>query len=262
MSATPGDIFNLNATPNPELRRRLDYLAQIGSGAVLTPYTGTNGSPSAIRRMASTDGASDMMRFLAQQQREEQIRQINQRLDDLDRRTDEALRSADERLAEILRTANRAKDGRVVFLDEDGKIYDENDNEVGRDEINWDNWNPDARPRGDYQEALQDRATALAADERVDSLRARVNGQMTDEEIANVSDELTALEAGSGEFAGMSYSSATGYRSTSAAKLYDADNASDAPSVGGPFIRATVPVSVTAPEPPSTEEPAPPLKPS
>jgi hypothetical protein len=252
MSVNDGDVFKTGATANQTVLLQLQFLASAGNGSVMNPATENGGAPS--RRTATADTVADIMTFLAVQQREEQIRILNDRLAELDRRSEEQLRAAQERLAEILRTANKTKDGRAVFAAEDGAIYDERGNTVAADEIAWDQWNADRPSWSAYQDAMQDKSAALAFKTRVDDLQGRMAQGLTDKELPGFGDDLTALEKDTQGFTGATLTPAASVRSTSAAKLYDTDAASTIP-VGASFDRAVKPVIETSPEDPAAIKP-------
>ena len=235
MRLTTEDVFNNAATASQKLLLELQMLANAGSGAVLSPATENGGAPS--RRTATADAVADFMHVILQQQREEQIRLLNQKLDDLDRRIAEGLRDAEERLAEIRRTANRAKDGRIVFRDEDdGKIYDEFDNEVGDEEIDWTKWNPDLWTRQQFDGAIGVRDQWAEAREKAGAVRDRMAGDLTDDDLTSIHDDLGALamkidgfESSPSPFTAVpSDPGRTAGRATSAAKMYDGPTGSDA----------------------------------
>ena len=246
MNLTTGDEFRDAATPDQALLLKLAALRDAGSGAVLSPATENGGAPS--RRTAT----ADLMHFILQQQRDEQIRLFNERLDDLDRRSDEALRHADERLADVLRTANKSKDGRAVFQDEDGSIYDEHGNEVAAGEVDWTQWKAERPNWSAYQDALQDRDAAQAFKAKVDDLQDRMAEGLDDKDLAGFDDDLTALESESQGFAGASWTSAVAERSTSAAKLYDVDAVPRVTAVDS-FDRAVRPVEEEQPISPAND---------
>jgi len=253
MTVNDGDVFKNTATASQRLLLQFQALASAGSGAVLTPLTENDGAPS--RRSAPAGAAADMMRFIIQQQHDEQVRMLSERLADLDRRTDEALRRADERLAEILRTANRTKDGRAAFLDEDGKIYDEHDNEVGADEIDWDRWNSDAWKRRDFQGAAQ--AVKIATELHNDVLRAQddLANRPTGEALAALTLRAESLEAateGLRESGFRLSHPVVELRSTSAAKEYAGYTLGTPVPLRDPFAAVAPPPTGLA----STEQPA------
>jgi hypothetical protein len=223
--------FMPGALPDQTLLLKLFALATAGSGAVLTP----NG-PRSDHPQTASGKTAELLRIM-EQRRFEQITEINSRLDELDRQSDAALRSAQERLAEILRTANKTRDGRSVFQAEDGTIFDEHGNEVSADEIDWETWKADAWSWEDFQTARDEKDNAAQIAEKVDEIRERVDaGELTDEDLAAIDGELSALEASMPAFS-FTPTAGTGDRSTSAAKLYE-DGPESGLTVGLPFSRA------------------------
>ncbi len=255
MSVDEGDVFRNVATAGQKLLLQFQFLASAGSGAVLSPATENGGAPS--RRTANADAFADMVQFLAQQQREEQIRVLNQQLDDLDRRSDEALRAAQDRLVDILRGANKTKDGRAVFEDEDGTIYDQYGKEVGADEIDWENWKADAWKWGDVLTAQQsiDRLSVIRAEvlQAKDDLGNNPSNKRLDEitDLIAESDSAVAGLRTSGVAEQLNTAGSRPVeRSTSAAKLYD-DRTAPAVNVASLFGQAVLPPISSPPDRPA-----------
>lgn len=220
MSVDKEDVFKNGATAGQKLLLQLDFLAKAGNGSVMSPATENGGDPA--RRTASADAVANMMEFFAAQQRDEQIRILNERLVELDRRSEEQLRAAQERLAEILRTANKAKDGRAVFRDEDGTIYDEHGNTVAADEIDWSGWRSGAPSWAQLNTGVQNVESAKANVERVQAARDKLANDPSDETLKAAADDITAMETTmAGGIAGSLPVKHPELRSTSAAKLYD-----------------------------------------
>jgi len=260
MTISPGEEFRIKATPSPALWRKLAYLAAAGSDSVLTSNVQSGGNTGASARKTQD---ADMMASLAQildqqRRREQQITEFNDRLDALDLASVEALREAQERLDEIRRTANRAKDGRLVFEDgDDGKIYDEHDTEVAADQIDRVQWNSDAPKRSDLKDARRDLEQAAEFREKVQDAKDRLASNPADEDLAAMAEELDALEESMpGNVAGAYISPGLADRdaarvSTSAAKLYDGDHAPGQGTLRAPFSGAA-----TTAEPSEAERPA------
>jgi hypothetical protein len=217
MSLTAGDEFSKAATPDQALLLKLAALASAGSGAVMTVATENANDPS--RHAAAVDGVFDLF---IQQQREEQIRILNDCLAELDRCSEEQLRAAQERLADILSTANKAKDGRTVFADENGTIYDERGNTVAADEIDWSRWRSGAPSWAQLNTGVQNVESAKANIERVQAVRDKLANDPSDETLKAAADDIAAMETTmAGGIAGSSPIKQPELRSTSAAKLYD-----------------------------------------
>lgn len=238
----PGDEFRIQATPSQELLNKLSYLAAQGSGSVITDGFRSGPAAAALgRKGGTTESAAELLRYLDAQERahQERMRLLEEEFDALDRASDRGLREARERLEEIRRTANRTRDGRPVFEDEDGTIRDEDGNETSRDEIDWDSWNDNADKWGDYRAARRGVDEAADFQRRVRAGRERLGDNPGDDDLADLGDELDALKAGmpasivrAYEPPGISGTSSpaqagAGPRSTSAAKSY-----LDGPAIG------------------------------
>jgi hypothetical protein len=194
MSLRIGEEFRIAGTAGQDWWREHGYLRTVDNGSVLTPGTADSGGGSS-RRVATADGAFEMIQMLDQEQaRATRIAALNDRLADLDRRSAEALRAAQKHLDEILRTANRTTDGRIVFQDEDGTIYDKDGNEVDRGDVDPDTWNPDAPSRGDFLDAREDVETAEAYREEVLDHQARLADELTDDELDALEADILALQ--------------------------------------------------------------------
>jgi hypothetical protein len=265
-AATPtqGDEFRHTATPDQAMWRKLAHLAELDSGAVLTPGAGNNGGV-AERRTASAGGITDMIQILDQQrQRDEQIQALNDRLDDIDRRTDAAVHAAQEQLAEIVRTANHAKDGRAVFADIDGTIYDEHGNVVAAEDIDRETWKPEGATWAIYQQAQQAFNDAVAVHEDIQQAQSDLANNSDDDALDAMTDRVNALAERTGGLAASGQLPGSGQilRSTSAAKSYD-----DRPLLGGvdplrdPFAGAVVPTRPAVGIAPVEPDPDPKLAP-
>jgi hypothetical protein len=194
-----------------------------------------------------------------EEQRQQRIADLNTRLGELDRRSDEAVRVAQERLTEILRGANRAKDGRAVFADEDGTIYDEDGNVVGADDIDLDEWNPEGPSWRDYGDARQGVRDAIAFDQKIDDLRERAGDKLTDEQLDDLALEIEGLED---EFArpAPTVQPLADMRGTSAAKDYLGDlDLPAAPPLNAAFVSALAGPVVVDSGGPVVSEPETPL---
>jgi hypothetical protein len=249
-----GEEFTNKAVGDAEWWRRQLYLAETGNGAVMIGSAAEREFVSG-RAASGTGSAADLMRLVLQQRHEEQIRILNDRFNELDRKTDEALRRADERLAEILRTSNRTRDGRAVFEGDDGKFYDENDNEVGADEIDWDTWNPDAWKRHDFQGAAQ--AVKIATELHNDVLQAKddLANRPTGEALAALTLRAESLEAATEGLRDSGFRLSHPViesRATSAAKEYAGYTLGTSVPLRDPFAAVAPPPAAL----PSTEQPS------
>ena len=241
MALNPGEEFNIKATPSQELLRKLAYLARQDNDSVLT------GGMRAGQRVGGADQKSaradrffETLQFI---QRQEQIRLLNERLNELDGASLEALRTADERLEEIRRTANRTRDGRLAFEDRDGKIRDENGKEIGREQIDQAQWKSEAPRYEIFREAMDQHREAREYREKVLEQKARLDGELSDKDLDDLEKQITELEAARPA----TEQQAAAPRTTSAAKTYDADAASnESATLRDPFAGAatggTVPV--------------------
>jgi len=252
MSLRIGEEFAIKAG-SEEWWRKHRYLDAIGSDSVMTTNNDRLHQASSRRT-----GALDLVQMLEQQR--QRIADLNTRLNDLDRKSDENLRAAQERIAEMLRTANKTKDGRAVFQAEDGTIYDQDGTVVGADEVDWETWDAEAESWEDYQTALADRDQAADLVAKVDGLQDRLNaGGLSDEDLSVVDEELTALETSIPEFNGFTVPS-TGERSTSAAKLYETGPAPTL-TVAASFGQAVAGETAEPPPSPATLTPLQPFTP-
>jgi len=250
MNLRLGEEFAIKAG-SEEWWREHGYLRTVDNGSVLTPGAADNGGGSSSRRIASADGAFEMIQMLDQEQaRAARIAALNDRLADLDGRSAEALRAAQEHLDEILRTANRTTDGRIVFQDEDGTIYDEHGNEVDPGDVDPDTWRAEAPSWEEYQDGLSDVAKAEDHYQRVQDLRDRLTDGPTDEELADIDNEIAALESEMPTtLIDADHTATAQTRPTSAVKLLDGEVASGA-TLRAPFIDAVTPTDPMETDPP------------
>lgn len=190
MTLSPGNEFNASATPSQALLRRLAYLAAQGNGSVMT--RGVRPGTDEDSRNGDRRSEESLARELFRQQ---QTRLIHDRLDALDRASAEALRKANERMEEIRRNANRAKDGRLVFMDEDdGRIYDEQDREVSYEDVDHEKWNPRGTTRREFQEQGRKVDEAREYRRRVHEQRGRLDNDPSDDDLANLERDIRGLE--------------------------------------------------------------------
>lgn len=261
MALSPGEEFRIMATPSQALLRKLNHLAQQGNDSVLTGSVKSAQNFQARDRAAKDDdGVLQTVQMFAAQER---LRELNDRLDALDRASTKALREAQENLEEVRRTANRTRDGRLAFADEDGKIYDEDGNVVSSDEIDPAYWKSDGPTRDEFRAARDAADAAADYHRRVIGQKDRLNNNPSDDELDEIADELDALEAimpnsnasayqrpeGAAQFDTVG-EAAPVRRSTSVAKDFDANLSSREISARAPFSRA-----VSGTRMPSGEEP-------
>lgn len=192
MSLRIGEEFAVKAG-SAEWWRMQRYLAETGNEAVIAGSQADR-AEAASRRAGATSSTAELMRTL-EEQRQQRIADFDTRLEELDRRGDEAVRAAQERFAAVLRDANRAKDGRAVFQDDDGTIYDEQGNVVAADEIDWDNWSAGGPSWDKFNLATGELADAIAFDQKVDEIREGISDKLTDEQLDDLELDLEGLEA-------------------------------------------------------------------
>ena len=246
VTINPGEEFRIKATPSPELMRKLAYLAAQDNDSVLTDGIRSGKDFGAGgRRTGRAQRSAQLAQLLMQQ-----MLLLTDRLDALDRASEKALREAEERLAEIRRTANRTKDGRVAFADEDGTIYDEHGNEVSPDEIDPETWKADAPTWHDLKEAQKQQREAQQFRDKVEEQKDRLfGGELSDDDLADLEKEITALEKAvpAGFSRPASASQETTTRSTSAAKGYATGSALETDAIlRDPFIGAVANASPAA----------------
>lgn len=243
MTVNAGEEFKLRAAPDQELLRKLSYLSAQDSESVLTggiqSPRGFGGEAKGNKR----DGLADNLQFLTfeEQQRQDRLRRLNERLDDLDRQSLQALREAEQRLEEVKENANRTKDGRLAFEAEDGTIRDQYGEEISPEEIDMSTWDSDAPDLERYTEAVEKHAEAEEFRDKVLQQKARLaDAELSDEELDDLEGEIAALEA-SGPDApqGVRALEDTQARSTSAAKDYvDTSRVNTGVTLDEPFSKA------------------------
>jgi len=192
VTINPGEEFRIKATPSPELARKLVYLAAQDNDSVLTGLKSTSSGPRSADETKRRADAQFVRLFAIQQQ---QMQILTVRLEALDQASEKALRQAQEDLESIRSTANRAKDGRLVFEDTNGKIYDEQGQEVSKDAIDRQTWNPAAGKWEDYQDAKQRIEEAQAYQQRIQEQRERLGENPDAEDLKDIDRELDALES-------------------------------------------------------------------
>ena len=205
MNLSTGDEFRAAATPSQELLLKLAALADAGSGAVLSAATQDDGNP--VRRAGTTDLFTDIMHLLAEQQREELMRALDDQLDRMDEASVRALQDIEDQLSALRRAREKMieqayhdEQGRAIFMkaDESAAFYEDGaqlDDELFaaikdqlRGRVTWD----DVQANSDAQNALaQERELIHQAD--ADRARLREDlaaGRITPDDAAQRLNEL------------------------------------------------------------------------
>lgn len=125
---------------------------------------------------------------------EQRIAALQERFDHLDTISLQALIEAQQWLEELLRDANRARDGRAVFEAQDGTIYDEDGNEVARADIDLESWDADKPGWEDFSAAYDSVARRQEIRDRVVEQGERLDDP-DDEQLVDIEAELDTLEA-------------------------------------------------------------------
>ncbi len=191
--------FQISATPGEELSRHLAYLAAQDNGSVLTG--GFIKDAAALEREGSDRAgqqAATAMEFLAQQEqlRHQRLAELSNRFDVLEQAAHDALIDAENDLAEILSNANRDRNGRAVFQDQDGNIRNEDGEIVDPADVDISEWDPDGPSWEVYDEKFDARDSAATAFERVQERRERFeSGDISEADFSVLEDDLDALEA-------------------------------------------------------------------
>lgn len=250
MAASFGEEFKIRATPDQDLLRRLAYLARQDNDSVLTGTLKSTQNFADSPRKVRADGFADFVTFLSaeEQRRQQQIQQLGQRLDALDRASLEALREAEERLEGVRRNASRATDGRLVFEDEDGTFRDEQGNAVDAEQVDDTTRTADASSWREFKDAQREMDEAAAFHQRVEEQRERLGADPDSDERAAIAREIDELEQNMPASVARAYrppapgafsptEETASARSTSAAKSYDTERP-EGPGVQQPFARA------------------------
>ena len=119
------NVFNIMAVPDPELRRALNYLAQIGSGSVISAFTKA-ADPDGKDKAEWADGIAMMVQMAA----EEEVRRLRERFDELERQLIEALQENEERLREAREELQEFEASVLTITVPDGtvrKVYRDGD---------------------------------------------------------------------------------------------------------------------------------------
>lgn len=199
MSASIKNEFQISATPGEELSRHLAYLAAQDNGSVLTG--GFIKDAAALEREGSDRAgqqAATAMEFLARQEqlRQQRLAELSNRLDTLEQAAHNALIDAENDLAEILSNANRDRNGRAVFQDQNGNIRNEDGEIVDPSEVDVSEWDSDRPSWESFErsEATVGRATNFY--ERVqDSREAFASYQLDDDALTAMEQDLDGMEA-------------------------------------------------------------------
>lgn len=199
MTESAKNEFQLSAVPGEELTRRLAYLAAQDNGSVLAG--GFIKDAAALGREGSdraTQQAATAMEFLAQQEqlRQQRIAELSSRFDWLEQAAREAMIDAENDLAEILSNANRDRNGRAVFQDQDGNIRNEDGEIVDPTDVDMSEWDNDAPTWEAFEGAIEGRDLAAERLERV--AEARDRWESSDQDSADLDQwdaDLNDLEA-------------------------------------------------------------------
>ena len=199
MTESAKNEFQLSAVPGEELTRRLAYLAAQDNGSVLTG--GFIKDATALEREGSdraSQQAATAMEFLAQQEqlRQQRIAELSSRLDSLEQAAREAMINAENDLAEILSNANRDRNGRAVFQDQDGNIRNEDGEIVDPTDVDMSEWDAEGPTweRFESAHAAVERATDFY--ERVHDAEERLDaGTLNDNDLSELEGDLDAMEA-------------------------------------------------------------------
>lgn len=199
MSVTMKNEFQISATPGEELSRHLAYLAGQNNSSVLT---GGFIKDAATLEREGSDRAGQQavtaMEFLARQEqlRQQRLAELSNRFDVLEQAAHNALIDAENDLAEILSNANRDRNGRAVFQDQDGNIRNEDGEIVDPAEVDMSEWGNDAPTWETFEDAVAGRDQAVERLERV--VEARNRWESSDQDAADLDQwdaDLNDLEA-------------------------------------------------------------------
>lgn len=199
MSVSMKNEFQISATPGEELSRHLAYLAAQDNGSVLTG--GFIKDAAALEREGSDRAgqqAATTMEFLARQEqlRQQRLAELSNRLDALEQAAHDALIDAENDLAEILSNANRDRNGRAVFQDQDGNIRNEDGEIVDPADVDMSEWDSDRPSWTELTEARTATQSAAEFYDRVQEAKARSDvGELDDEVLSILEGDLDAMEA-------------------------------------------------------------------
>lgn len=199
MSVSMKDEFQISATPGEELSRHLAYLAAQDNGSVLTG--GFIKDAAALEREDSDragEQAATAMEFLARQEqlRQQRLAELSNRLDALEQAVHDALIDAENDLAEILSNANRDRNGRAVFQDQDGNIRNEDGEIVDPTDVDMSEWDDEGASWEKLTEARTATQNAAELYDRVQEAKARSDvGGLDDEALSILEGDLDTMEA-------------------------------------------------------------------
>jgi hypothetical protein len=194
MTANAGDEFRATATPGPELLRRLLYLAQIGSQAVLprgfTVRTAFMGADAG----ASNPIAQAMLRAarLADPAYQEMSARITGKLTRMDEASVIALQEIEQELQDLAREREQMRErafrderGRLMFMTEDeSAAYFEDGSRVGDDDFA--TYRERLRGRTTWEQREADRRRVEALDEERRRIhRHDANRQQLQDDLAS-----------------------------------------------------------------------------
>jgi hypothetical protein len=258
-----GEEFKAVAAPRPELMRTLLHFAMRDNGSVLTPEL----MAGAIMSRARTSNDTDDVAFMWTQYLEsvqEQIAHLSSRIDALEQASFEALQEAEQQLDATRRAANQATDGRRVYETEDGRaIFDEQGQEVSRDDVDADRWDPDGPKWEQYQHRYGKWRDARDFHDKVLHQKERLASNPDQEELDDIGDALDELEQDMPPAVRAHYDAqsvdAAGVRSSAASSIDDKPVFASAPDAEQAFAKAADPAQSDRVMPePATPQPAPP----
>lgn len=126
-----GKEFSAVGAPPQELQRKLLYLAESGSGSVLSAHATMNGSgPAAQRDKADSESFETMRAFMQMQEREQRIKDLNDALAARETASYEALIENQKRLTKAKEELERLRERAYEITFPDGtlrKVYRDGD---------------------------------------------------------------------------------------------------------------------------------------
>lgn len=199
MSVSMKNEFQISATPGEELSRHLAYLAAQDNGSILTG--GFIKDAAALEREGSGrtgQQTATAMEFLArqEQQRQQRLAELSNRLDTLERAAHDTLIDAENDLAEILSNANRDRNGRAVFQDQDGNIRNEDGEIVDPTDVDMGEWDNDAPSWEQKDQAAEQVKTANTIYEQTMAIGDQIDaGELGDSDIQALAGDIDLIEA-------------------------------------------------------------------
>lgn len=130
---------------------------------------------------------------------QQRMKELNGRYECLSEASKKALADAEQDLEELQSRANRAKDGRRVYLNEDdGAIYDESGKLVSPEDVDLDSWDKDAPSYSKYKGAEAHYRDAKERAREVEQIGRDLKNVNTPEEVDAIERRVTEAE---GEYA-------------------------------------------------------------